>query len=547
MTKHRTMLAVAALTALHGAFSRVPVTRADIYQWEYIDPANPNLGKQQSSMLAPDGAGVSAIPGANLSNRDLTKAYLISAILSPYVEYDLEGNLIEYQVANLTGANLSQADLTHAGSFAANFANANLSQANLTNAIFVDYVGESWIDYTDFTGANLSQANLTGAAFGSAILTGANLSGAEVRGARFGGFSQGDISAAQLYSTASYQARDLTGINLRSLNLVGINLAGQNLTNAVLQGNFRGADFSHAVLANADLSNRTNLSEANFSHANLTNANFAGIEGCGDTCAVYPGAYFSDANLTGADTRGANFYLTPLSGAASYRNMIWSGGWMAGLDLTSGASLVVRDYDGNPGVSPPIGPQPIFVYQRAMMDSTGTLQLIFEADAWDSTISFEPSIPVALGGTLELAFAPVVDLASQIGRTIDLFDWTGVTPTGAFTISSPYTWDLSKLYTTGEVMLLTAESLSGDYSADGIVDAADYTVWRDNLGAEALLNRGVGITGPVGDADYQIWKAHFGQSLGIGIGTVPAVPEPSALILFVGGALGSMVRSRRVR
>ena len=71
-------------------------------------------------------------------------------------------------------------------------------------------------------------------------------------------------------------------------------------------------------------------------------------------------------------------------------------------------------------------------------------------------------IDVSLGGTLELLFAPDVNVASQVGRTIDLFDWTGVAPTGApdvsvafgaFAVDSPYSWDLSKLYTTGEVTL----------------------------------------------------------------------------------------------
>ena len=46
-----------------------------------------------------------------------------------------------------------------------------------------------------------------------------------------------------------------------------------------------------------------------------------------------------------------------------------------------------------------------------------------------------------------------MNLASQVGRTFDLFDWTGVNPTGAFAVSSPYAWDLSNLYTTGEVTL----------------------------------------------------------------------------------------------
>jgi hypothetical protein len=83
----------------------------------------------------------------------------------------------------------------------------------------------------------------------------------------------------------------------------------------------------------------------------------------------------------------------------------------------------------------------------------GTLRMVFEADAWDSTISFAPGIPVMLGGTLELTFADYVNPASQLGRTFELFNWTGVNPTGAFAISSPYAWDLSSLYTTGQVRL----------------------------------------------------------------------------------------------
>jgi hypothetical protein len=87
------------------------------------------------------------------------------------------------------------------------------------------------------------------------------------------------------------------------------------------------------------------------------------------------------------------------------------------------------------------------------MGPGGALRMVFETDAWDSTISFAPSIPVALDGTLELTFAADVNLASQVGRSFDLFDWTGVTPTGVFAITSPHTWDLSRLYSTGEVTL----------------------------------------------------------------------------------------------
>ena len=102
--------------------------------------------------------------------------------------------------------------------------------------------------------------------------------------------------------------------------------------------------------------------------------------------------------------------------------------------------------------------------------------MVFEADAWDSTIFFAPGIPVTLGGTLELTFAADVNLASQLGRTFDLFDWTGVAPAGAFTISSPYAWDLSNLYTTGEVTLTAVPEPSS--FALAAVSVSSVTLYR---------------------------------------------------------------------
>jgi hypothetical protein len=70
-------------------------------------------------------------------------------------------------------------------------------------------------------------------------------------------------------------------------------------------------------------------------------------------------------------------------------------------------------------------------------------------------ISFaEPYIPVQLGGALELMFADDVDLASQIDRTLRIFNWSDVSPSGRFEIRSPYVWDTTYLYTTGEVKLI---------------------------------------------------------------------------------------------
>lgn len=52
----------------------------------------------------------------------------------------------------------------------------------------------------------------------------------------------------------------------------------------------------------------------------------------------------------------------------------------------------------------------------------------------------------------------------------------------------------------------------GDYNENGIVDAADYTRWRDALGTNTVLpNDPVG--GMIGAQQYTNWKTHYGQGV----------------------------------
>ena len=73
---------ILTLAALSLALCSTSVTRADIFEWEYIDPADPSQGKRESSSLVPNGAELDAVPGANLSVNNLTKAYLIGKDLT---------------------------------------------------------------------------------------------------------------------------------------------------------------------------------------------------------------------------------------------------------------------------------------------------------------------------------------------------------------------------------------------------------------------------------------------------------------------------------
>jgi hypothetical protein len=71
----------------------------------------------------------------------------------------------------------------------------------------------------------------------------------------------------------------------------------------------------------------------------------------------------------------------------------------------------------------------------------------------------------------------------------------------------------------------------GDYNNDGIVDAADYNVWRDSLGmTSAGLAADGNNDGKVDQEDYLVWKNHFGQGAGSDAGSI-AVPEPGGLAL----------------
>ena len=94
-----------------------------------------------------------------------------------------------------------------------------------------------------------------------------------------------------------------------------------------------------------------------------------------------------------------------------------------------------------------------------------------------------------------------------------------------------------------------AVGLPGDYNESGEVDAADYTKWRDNLGAAiALPNEGV-TPGMVTPEDYTFWKTQFGNGgagSGAGFGTA-AVPEPAGLCLMALalGLSSTLIRSRR--
>ena len=74
----------------------------------------------------------------------------------------------------------------------------------------------------------------------------------------------------------------------------------------------------------------------------------------------------------------------------------------------------------------------------------------------------------------------------------------------------------------------------GDYNVDGVVDSADYVVWRKGLGTTYTQDH------------YNIWRAHFGETLGSGAGVSAnaAVPEPATFLTLMFGVAGWCLRRR---
>jgi hypothetical protein len=94
--------------------------------------------------------------------------------------------------------------------------------------------------------------------------------------------------------------------------------------------------------------------------------------------------------------------------------------------------------------------------------------------------------------------------------------------------------------------------IPGDYNDDGIVNAADYTVWRNSIGQGSDLAADGNYDGAVGSEDYAIWKASFGAGSGLGAGSVASsnsneVPEPAGSALLVLAGCWGIGARRRLR
>jgi hypothetical protein len=105
--------------------------------------------------------------------------------------------------------------------------------------------------------------------------------------------------------------------------------------------------------------------------------------------------------------------------------------------------------------------------------------------------------------------------------------------------ASPGTLDLADMFVDSAIP--NTLPIVGDYNHDRVVDASDYTVWRDELGQTGYgLAADGDLNGIVDAADYDVWKSAFGT--GGGGSAARAVPEPRTWALLILSTVGLSFR-----
>jgi hypothetical protein len=124
-----------------------------------------------------------------------------------------------------------------------------------------------------------------------------------------------------------------------------------------------------------------------------------------------------------------------------------------------------------------------------------------------------------------------------------LFDWKIEPVDGGVNLSGNVYWAGGRFEATTITHALLPPALVGDYNQDGVVDAADYATWRNEVGtANSLANDPIG--GDIRTAQYDQWRAHFGQTVGNN-GTIStsgsSIPEPSSIVLLVAAFMAAIL------
>ncbi len=214
-------------------------------------------------------------------------------------------------------------------------------------------------------------------------------------------------------------------------------------------------------------------------------------------------------------------------------------------------------YDGlsyNSGVTNVFGGgSTLTVDGNLSLNSGSNLDLDLGAVGFDSLLVTGTAL---LDGTIDVSY---FGDAPEDGMQYTVLTANGgiITPLGSLDFGAGLPENFTASYNDAltQLILTFSAGLDGDFNGDGIVNLADYTVWRDNLGnpdESVLMNNGDDMNG-VDTGDYALWKSNFGATSGAGaLGTLQggqqAVPEPGTVCIVIGMlGIGAIAVRRRAR
>jgi hypothetical protein len=151
------------------------------------------------------------------------------------------------------------------------------------------------------------------------------------------------------------------------------------------------------------------------------------------------------------------------------------------------------------------------------------------------------------GASLEVGLAS--GFVPSVGDSFVLLSAAGGI-TGTPTLATPnpsnlLKWDLD--VDANQVTVSALPAVDGDYNVNGIVDAADYVIFRKLQGR---TGRGLAADSDdnnvVNTADYDTWRNNFGRMVSPAAGGLAAVPEPSVAAPMCIGAAISLSRRRKL-
>lgn len=236
-----------------------------------------------------------------------------------------------------------------------------------------------------------------------------------------------------------------------------------------------------------------------------------------------------DAQSIQLNDEGQVAFITRLLGAdvdASNRHAIVRG------SSSSDASVVARTGDQAPGL--PLGVtfsqfdssnvklnnEGTTLFTAWLRDGDSEAQGIFAATLQGEVFPIVSSLQV-----IDVNDDPQVTDLRQIAGLGDLVLGEEFSDSGVFSFRAQFTNGSRGLFA-GQV----PTSLPGDYNSDGLVDTADYTVWRDSLNSTTQLAADGDGDGQVDQGDYAVWAQNYGSGHDQ---SSNAVPEPCAVVMVL--------------